>query len=449
MTRPKPSRGARKPSSQCRQAKRSPVAEQILADMVKRFGPMPESFMFGDGIDWSSPLDEVRLYVELPFWLMTPPGSVNVEWSSCSFVVDILPTWSEVFVGEITDSRRTSVYQGPWPPDGDHLPTAIAEEMKAGGIRWLQRPCKTVLGITARAHAAAFRELGESDPPRARAEVEAYWASLCEAHVPVINQLIQRYRLITYDYFAFEVSAWDVPVWYLKHGEAGFRAVLLPCSEWDYKPEMYEGREAPNGPPKFKPFEWTNPGELGAASSQVAIPGEFDLLDARSLMERGDYTGAVRRTVTAIEAAVGWALLAELEKSYPPAEAALRLAKTENDFPGRLRQWRKLANPPVSQQEFDLFEATRQVRHDIVHSSRRLTHEDRGYAQKAVDTGRWLYNKVEGNADRARLRDYGALKSVGRVALALRFPAHVGSDGVTVTPIARPAPPANPPSSRS
>ena len=34
----------------------------------------------------------------------------------------------------------------------------------------------------------------------------------------------------------------------------------------------------------------------------LSTPGEFDLLDARSLIERGDYTGAARRTVTAIEA---------------------------------------------------------------------------------------------------------------------------------------------------
>ncbi len=62
------------------------------------------------------------------------------------------------------------------------------------------------------------------------------------------------------------------------------------------------------------------------------------------------------------------------------------------------------------------FQATRVIRHEIVHRGRRLSHQDRGRAQRAVDTGRWLYNKIEGNTQRARLRDYGVLKSAGRVA---------------------------------
>jgi hypothetical protein len=120
--------------------------------------------------------------------------------------------------------------------------------------------------------------------------------------VPVINELIQRYRLQTYDYFAYEVSAWDVPVWYVKYADIGYRAVLLPYKEWDAKPVTIEDGETPGDPPKVRQFEWTSLDALAAASSGDATPGEFDLLDARSLMERGDYTGAVRRTVTAIEA---------------------------------------------------------------------------------------------------------------------------------------------------
>jgi hypothetical protein len=152
-------------------------------------------------------------------------------------------------------------------------------------------------------------------------------------------------------------------------------------------------------------------------------------------MERGDYTGAVRRTVTAVEAVLRWALLTELEKRYGSDEAATRTAKTDNDFPGRLRQWRKLANPSIPQVLFDEFEVTRKVRHEIVHLGRRLTHQDRGQAQRSVDTGRWLYNKIEDKNDRGRLRDYGVLKSVGRAALAPRFPTKLDPDGLTVGPL--------------
>jgi hypothetical protein len=253
--------------------------------------------------------------------------------------------------------------------------------------------------------------------------------------------LIQRYRLKTYDYFPYEVSAWDVPIWYLKVAGMGARAVLLPYKSWDTKPVVIEDGDAPGDPPKLRPFEWATTNELSEASSFEATPGEFDLLDARSLMERGDYTGAVRRTVTALEAILASALLTELEKRYDSTEAADRLRRTDNNYPGRLAQWRKLAKPSITQKEFDRFEATRQIRHDIVHRARRLTHDDRGLAQFAVDNGRWLFNKIEAKPDRAKLRDYGVLKSVGRVALAPRFPATLSADGYFLGPLTPPTSP--------
>ncbi len=112
----------------------------------------------------------------------------------------------EVFSREVLDSRLTVIRQGPfdptWQPSGE-----LAALFEEDDIPWMRRPSKTVLRL-GRAHTGAFRELGESDPPRATGEQQAYWASsLCEMHLPVINELIQRYRLVTYDYFAFEVSA--------------------------------------------------------------------------------------------------------------------------------------------------------------------------------------------------------------------------------------------------
>ena len=186
---------------------------------MRRFGPVPESFSFGDGIDWSSPLAETLLYVELPFWLMMPTGPVDVEWSGTAFTVHICPPWMEVFVGEVTDSRAFSVHQGPWQPIFEPS-EEIASELSRQDRSLMPRPCKTVLRLTARAHTAAFRDLGSADPQRARAEQETYRASLCEAHLPVVNELIQRYRLVTYDYFTYEISAWDAPIWYLKHAGA-------------------------------------------------------------------------------------------------------------------------------------------------------------------------------------------------------------------------------------
>ena len=190
-------------------------------------------------------------------------------------------------------------------------------------------------------------------------------------------------------------------------------------------------------------------------------------MDARSLLERGDYTGAIRRTVTAVEAVVEWALGNELVKRHGVAEAARRLRATENDFPGRLRDWRevlirrpevlwavvrilarrlrdwrKLTNSKIGDGLFKEFEGTRAIRHDIVNLGRRLTFEDRELVLRAVDTGRWLYDLIEGRPDRIQLRESGALKSGGGVASSFRFPASVGPEGIALGPIGVHSPPA-------
>jgi hypothetical protein len=407
---------------------------RLLAAMSKKYGPAPETFTFGDGIDWSSPLEPIPLYVELPFWLMMPPGDLDVEWAGASFRVNVMRPWMEVFAVEVLDSRRTCLHQGPWgrwkPPPG------IAADLKEEGVPLISHPCKTVIRLNTRAHVGAFRKVDpETEPPRVNAEQRAYWASLCEAHIPVLNELIQRYRLATYDYFAYEVSAWDVPVWYFGYGELARMVLLLPYKEWDSKPTLIKDGEKPEDPPVRETFQFATAEDLADISSEDATPGEFDLLDARNRMERGDYTGAVRRTVTAIEAVTEWALRGELEKKHTTADVDAKLAMSENDWPGRFRQWRKLANPRITDGQVTMFEATRQIRHDIVHNGRRLTHDERGEAQKCVDTGRWFYNRIEQKPDRERLREFGGLnRSVGRSALDLRFPSTVDADGITLGP---------------
>jgi len=403
-----------------------------MADKEIKASWAPESFTFGDGIDWASPLTETHLYVELPFWLMTPPGRVDVQWCGTAFTIDICSPWVEVFRGLVTDSRTTRLYCGPW--NKFRLPGQIVADLARQQVPLMRRQCKTVLRLKARAHLGAFRQLSDADLPRMKREQEAYWASLCDAHLPVVNELIQRYRLMTYDYFAYEVSAWDVPIWAVHGAEVVNRAVLLPYKSWDQKPVIQEQGESPSDQPNIRQVEYTTTAELSAASSEGATPGEFDLLDARSLMERGDYTGAVRRTVTAIEAVLAWALFGQLAKKHDASEAARRVQCTDGDFPGRLRQWRRLAQPQISEQEFEEFETTRKVRHEIVHRGLRLVHLDRGRAQRAVDTGRWLYNKIESKPVRTSLRDKGVIKSVGRSALVPWFSATVSADGITLKP---------------
>lgn len=409
---------------------------RMLHEMSEKYGPPPGRFMFGDGIDWSSHLEPIPLYVELPFWLMMPPGDLNVEWEGVRFRINVMRPWMQVFAGEVLDSLTTVIHQGPW--GRWEAPSELAKELDDQGMVTMSRPCRTVVRLNTRAHLSAFREIDpEKEPPRVAAEQRAYWASLCEAHIPVLNELIQRYRLITYDYFAYEVSAWDVPVWFLGYGGLARRTVLLPYKEWDSKPALMRDGATPADPAVAETFEFAKVADIETLDSKDATPGEFDLLDARGLLDRGDYTGAVRRIVTAIEAVTEWALRRELEKHHTKSEVDAKLKQSETDFPGRLRQWRKLSKSTrVTESQVKLLDRTRTLRHKIVHTGLRLTQADRGKAEKCVDTGRWLYNMIEERPDREQLRERGKLsRAVGRISMRAQFPATLDESGITLGPM--------------
>lgn len=390
--------------------------------------------MFGDQLDWGSPLVDVVLTVELPFWLMLDDCDLDVPVGGVVFRVSLRDSYAELYAGEVRGSLASLVWQGP-AEERPLLSEGAAAAVEQAGAAW--RLPRTVVKIVSRAHEDVLAALSaeEGALPRRGAEAEAYVASLCEAHVPVLNAVVQRYRLATYDYVPYEVAPWDVPVWTVT-GPGGFAAVpLLPYARWDRRPVI--GDQDRTGDPALTAFRFTDPAGLRAADPAGASPGEFELLDARSLMERGDYTGAVRRSVTAIEAAVEGALRAELGKAHPAAEVERRLAASQNDFPGRFRQWKRLSGVAVPATVEGTFERTRTIRHEIVHRARRLGHDERGLAQMSVDSARWLFNLVEGTPDRAALREKPfVLRDVGRVALAARFPTTNGPGGIEVRPLA-------------
>jgi len=154
-------------------------------------------------------------------------------------------------------------------------------------------------------------------------------------------------------------------------------------------------------------------------------------MDALNLMERGDYTGAVRRITTAVEAAGHAALQAELLTKHSADDVEERLAKSANDFPGRVRQYQKLSGRRLPDALASQLEQTRGLRHEIVHRARRITFSDRGTAQMAVDTGRWTFNWFENDPARQEVREKRiGLRSLGRHFSVFR--ASLSPDGVIV-----------------
>ena len=53
---------------------------------------IPQSWTFGDSIDWTAPFFEAVLFVELPFWLMIPNSSYAISANDHDYTVDAQTT---------------------------------------------------------------------------------------------------------------------------------------------------------------------------------------------------------------------------------------------------------------------------------------------------------------------------------------------------------------------
>src|SRR5712692_7898817 len=257
-------------------------------------------YALGDSLKWNAPWIDVRLWTELPFWLMTDNSTIPVECEGHEFQVAVQDNYFELFFGAATDSRTTVGYRGPMKTR-ENLPQAVKQAMDPhpdGPYMW--RKCKTYLKVGSRCNEDVWNVLTNQEPPRAN-EAKQYISDLCGAHIPVINRLIRAYRLATYDYFAFEVSAWDVPLWVIERDGHAVSSMLVNYREWDSKPLIYKF-EDPTQKPKV--YKLVDADDLRNQISLLATPGELELLDALNFMERGDYSGAVRRVTTAIEVIV-------------------------------------------------------------------------------------------------------------------------------------------------
>lgn len=394
--------------------------------------PLPESWWVGKDLEWDAPLVDISLWVELPFWLMSGDGPLTVEYSGVNFEVTISGACHELFLGAVTDSRRTVRYLGPWPPYRGLLEGLEELREKEPRAQFAWRKCKTVVKFPARCHESVFEQGfagGASDTPSAA----IYRAELCRAHIPVLNRLIQHYRLATYDYFAFEVAPWDVPSWMLEREGRSVTAFLLPYKEWDHKPELVDevGNETV--------YELISHQDLVAAMDNPVSPGELELMDALNLMQRGDYSGAVRRVTTAIEVAVEAAVELAIGDQDGEEAAARFLKKTRMRFFDRIERYEAVTERTFPEALRKQLDRTRDLRHAIVHDGYRISVSERGAAQQSVDTGRWIFNWFENDEPRAQLRETRlALRAAGRDMDAGVFPHEISDAGIVIQPMKLP-----------
>jgi hypothetical protein len=376
---------------------------------------------------WNAPYVDVTLRVELPFWLMVDNSTISVEVGGHAFSVDVYGETFELQVGSISDAKQTSVYQGPFRRNEDlgELLQKLLRKRPKPMAQW--RKCKTVLEIASRCNEDVWeKRAGEGGrrPP----SVGFYLVELCRAHIPVVNALIRGYRLGTYDRFAFEVAPWDVPFWYVSREGQSILTSLVSYREWDRVPLVFPLTEE-----RPRLYRLIDPVSFQKSIDTAPTPGEFELLDAINFMERGNYSDAVRRIATAIEAIVEARCSEVIERAQGTTAAATFLKKTRTNFPARLRKYEELSNRTLSNSLRGQLEVTRQLRHRIVHRGHRILPSERDQIQKCIDMGRWTFNWLENDPERQKVREGRiAFRSLGREMPYGMFRAKIVADGVVV-----------------
>jgi hypothetical protein len=197
--------------------------------------PGPADFMVGRDLKWEAPWIDVRLWVELPFWLMVDNSTLVIEVQGHEFPVDVHDDYFELHVGEFADSRQNVVYRGPRKKLED-LSGAIQQMRKTHpDTPLIWRKCKTILKVATRCNEEVWKR-ASGDATARPTGLQMYLVELCRAHIPVINRLVQDYRLATYDYFPYEVSPWDVSSWVVERERQAISVTLVSYREWDEKP---------------------------------------------------------------------------------------------------------------------------------------------------------------------------------------------------------------------
>src|SRR5581483_8763302 len=105
-----------------------------------------------------------------------------------------------------------------------------------------------------------------------------YLITLAFAHIPFLNQLITSYRAVSLDPFAFEVSEWDVPIWWIENNGDLERIGLIPYRETDRYPVFNSFNTL-----ERKPIYTTTVEAVQQQTGTSVAPGKLELLDAHSL----------------------------------------------------------------------------------------------------------------------------------------------------------------------
>jgi hypothetical protein len=399
---------------------------------------------------WKGESVPVHLVVELPFWLMVADCEIKVAHSLATVTACVRGHFVEVSDGPLFRSSHANVtYVGPEGELSDGKEPPVVSASKAPVYRYM----KTVVCFAPQAMNDAIDALKDvssvtwEDRPAVRrvSRAEQYLHSLAYAHIPFLNHLITSYRSTSQDPYAFEVSEWDVPVWYIQRDSDLVHICLMPYWGSDAYPNL-----GSVGSTTRTAVRATTPEALQSQADEEVAPGKLELLDALSLFFRGRFGDAVRSAVTAIEVALE-SQLEELLKAKGNTEDQIerRLAATRNSFFDRLADYvdlsqKRLPGPLLSIVPYingtrlrSELEWVRNLRHTVVHEGVRVDVFSRGPMLRAIETMTWLFRWLSGKDDHdpKSNRNYFYFSSIrGQITYPFKYTA----SGLTVVARERP-----------
>lgn len=409
-----------------------------------------EAFAAEESEWWKGRSVPIHLMVELPFWLMIPDCELSVPHDDATVTASVRGHYMEVSDGPLAlDSHVNVVHIGPNDElkAGKDQPSSVAQTEAP-----VYRPMKTVVVFQPMAMEDSLVALQERKPPtwqdrtrlRRINRASKYLQSLAYAHIPFLNRLITSYRSTSLDPFAFQVSEWDVPVWF-----ALFKDMIVPMGLMPYWGNDWYPTLRKMGGGETTAFVASPVDAVQTQVKSEVMPGRLELLDALSLSYRGRFDDAVRSAVTAIEVALECQLRQLLEaKGYTDDQSQRRLDETRNTFEKRLADYEKLSKkrlpgpvlscvPYINGIRFksELWQV-RELRHKIVHEGVRVDIHSRGPMLRAIETMTWLFRWLtweDGDAQE---------DSKNYVFFSLMrgnfiYPVEYSSSGVVVVPLDR------------
>ena len=233
-----------------------------------------------------------------------------------------------------------------------------------------------------------------------------------------------------------------MPIWSLSAEGSKFNVILFPYLALESRPYVTKF----SNPSEVNPYIAASLEDIERVAGIDAMPGEVELLDGWSLYYRGRHADSIMSFVTAIEVLLE-ARLREVLRilGASPEDVERRLLETRNKFMKRLDQYCYLTQSRVPGPYLHVLptlngvrlawelEQTRDLRHEIVHTGRRLDRNLVRPMKRVAETMTWLFNWLSrGGASGRGVKCPSSFYEVSREGFLYDFRLEAG--GVVLLP---------------